>query len=320
MDKSLSLSRLGDRWFNELIQNAVEAGRTISYVETYGNKADTLHLEIKQCDRKKFMHEFEEVVRFALAKLGLKKVMVAFDTTEDLTWMKDDYNLRPSAYDKHQPAWKFLNASIVEPCFIPLMSIPYSQLDDLDTIVIDLLNYIQTLPISVELFLFDRGFYHAHLIDYLNGIHRGSPFPYLILVPENKKVKEYIEQTNSFNFFHHEFKYSKDKSCWNPSTTIIVRRINEQTCWCYATNQKPSLSLVREYSKRWNIETGFRIHDEARIKSKSKYSIIRFFYHLIGMLLIILWRLQNKVKYYVFKLFLKELEYQFHVKELVAPP
>jgi len=323
-NKCLSLSYLGKDWNNNLIQSIIEAGRTISYVETLNpSKADKLHLSIKGSDKRLFMREFEKEVRFAIAKLKLKRVKIAFDTTEDLTWCENNFNLRPSAYEKHLPAWQYLNVSIVEPYFIPLMSIPYIIFDNLDNLVIDLLNYIKSLPIIVDLILFDRGFYHAHLIDYLNGIKRGYSFPYLILVPENEKVKEYIEQTDSFNFFHHEFKYSKDKSKWKPSTIIIVRRIDEKTCWCYATNQKPSLSLVRKYSKRWNIETGFRIHDEARIKSKSKNSLIRFFYHLLAMLLIILWRLQNKVRYYVFKRYLKLVEYQFYpnkIKELLAPP
>jgi hypothetical protein len=323
IDKCLSVSRLGDKWFNELIQNIVEAGRTISYVETLSNKADTLHLEIKQCDQKRFMQEFEKIVRFSIAKLKLKRVKIAFDTTEDLTWMKPTYNLRPSAYDEHLPTWQYLNVSIVEPCFIPLMSMPYTMLNDLDRLVIDLLKFIRALPIIVDLVLFDRGFYHAHLIDYLDGKNRGYSWPYLMLVPENKKVKEYIEQTDSFNFFHHEFTYKKDQSSWKPSTTIIVRRIDEKTCWCYATNQKPSLLLIIRYKRRWNIETGFRIHDEARIKSKSRHLLIRFFYHLLGMLLIILWRLQNKIRHYVFKRYLKYVEYQFYpnyIKEVLPPP
>ena len=62
------------------------------------------------------MHEFEQIVRFAIAKLKLKKIKIAFDTTEDLTWMKKSYNLRPSAYEKHLPAWQYLNVSIVVLC------------------------------------------------------------------------------------------------------------------------------------------------------------------------------------------------------------
>jgi len=327
-NKCLSLSYLGENWNNNLMQSIIEAGRTISYVETLApRKADKFHLSIKGSDKRLFMREFEKVVRFAIAKLKLKKVKIAFDTTEDLTWMKDDYNLRPSAYDKHQSAWNYLNASIVEPEFFPLMSIPYTMFDNLDNLVINLLNYIKTLPITVELILFDRGFYHAHLIDYLEGKNRGWSWPYLMLVQERGLQTKLIQQTRDeglrFAYYSHTFEYAKDKSKWKPSTILMVRIIDDKTAWCYATNQKPSLLLAGEYSKRWNIETGFRIHDEARIKSKSRNSLIRFFYHLIGMLLIILWRLQNKISHYVFKRYLKFIEYQFYskeIKELMAPP
>jgi len=317
VNKCLSLNRLGEKWCNKVIQSIIEAGRTISYVETYNpSQSDSLHLAIKGCDNKTFMHEFERVVRFAVAKLKLKRVKIGFDTTEDLTWCKNNYSLRPSVYEHPLMSWQFLNVSIVEPYFIPLMSIPYRQIDDLDNLVIGLLNYIRTLPIIVELILLDRGFYHAHLIDYLDGRKRGYSWPYLMLVPEREIQRTYIQQTRDadlrFASYKHTFKYSRDKSKWHPSTTIMVRIVDEKTAWCYATNQRPSLNLCLEYPKRWNLETGFRTHDEARIKSKSINLLIRFFYHLTGMLLIILWRLQNTINAMVFKRYLKQIEYQFN--------
>ena len=328
IDKCLSVSRLGEGWCNQAIQGIIEAGRTISYVETIApSKSDTLHLAIKNCDKKAFMYEFEQNVRFALTNLKLKRVKIAFDTTEDLTWIKQGFSLRPSVYEHQLLSWQYLNVSIVEPYFIPLMSIPYSLIDNIDSLVIDLLNYVKKLPIIVDLFLFDRGFYHAHLIDYMNNKKGGNPFPYLILVPEREAQKNYIQRTRDANqmfaYYKHIFDYSKDKSTWKPSTNIMARIVDEKTAWCYATNKKPSLSLCREYSKRWCIETGFRVHDEARIKSKSRNSMIRFFYHLLGMLMIILWRLQNTVKMIVFKRYLKWLEYQFYsfqIKEVYPPP
>jgi len=311
-----------------VIQSIIEAGRTISYVETYNpSQSDSLHIAIKGSDKKTFMHEYENVIRSAIAKLKLKRVKIAFDTTEDLTWCKDNYNLRPSSYDEHSPTWQYLNVSIVDPYFIPLMSIPYTMLDNLDNLVIDLLKFIKTLPITVDLILFDRGFYHAHLIDYLDGKNRGYSWPYLMLVQERKLQTKLIQQTRNkglkFSYYKHTFAYSKNKSKWHPLTILMVKIVDEKTAWCYATNKKPSLLLTMEYKKRWNIETGFRIHDEVRVKSKSRNSLIRFYYHLLGMLLIILWRLQNIVKYYVFKRFLKLIEYRFYsdeVKELLAPP
>jgi hypothetical protein len=319
-NKCLSLSYMGESWNNNLMQSIVEAGRTISYVETLNpSKTDKFHLSIKESDKRLFMREFEKIVRLAIAKLKLNNVKIAFDTTEDLTWMKESYNLRPSAYEKHLPSWQYLNVSIVEPYFIPLMSIPYTMMDNLDNLVIDLLNYVRSLQLNINLILFDRGFYHGELIRYMES----ENFPYLMLIPKKGKIKKFAGETENLGYFEHLIKYNKDSSGWKIKTTIIARRIDNKTCWCYATNQKPSLLLVREYSKRWNIETGFRIHDEAMIKSKSRNSLIRFFYHLIGMLLIILWRLQNIVNYYVFKRYLKFVEYQYYseeIRRLMAPP
>jgi len=320
VNKCLSLSYLGENWNKNLLQSLIEAGRTISYIETLNpSKADKFHLEIKQRDKRTFMHEFEKIVRFAIAKLNLKKVKIAFDTTEDLTWCKENYNLRPSVYNHSMFCWNYLNVSIVEPYFIPLMSIPYTMLNSLDDLVIDLLDYLRTLKITVDLLLFDRGFYNGNLINYMEN----NNFPYLMLIPKKGKIKDFANETKRLNSFEHLIKYNKDHSGWKARTTIIARRVDEKNCWCYATNQKPSLSLVLKYRRRWNIETGFRVHDESRIKSKSKNFLIRFFYHLIGMLLIILWRLQNKIKFYTFKKYLKVLEYQFYpieIKKLLAPP
>src|SRR4030042_482551 len=245
IDKCLSLSRLGENWCNRLVQSIVEAARTISYVETYNPKqSDTLHLAIKRCDNKTFMHEFEDVVRFAIKRFRLKRVKIVFDTTEDVTWTKYNFNLRPSVYDKPLLCWNFLNVSIVEPMFLPLMSIPYRQIDSLDLLVIDLLKYIRTLPIIIELVLFDRGFFHAHLIDYLDNKKGGRPWPYLMLVPEREPQHDYIQQTRAsgklFEVYHHVFDYGKDKSTWHPSTAIMVKIVDEEVAWCYATNQRPS--------------------------------------------------------------------------------
>jgi hypothetical protein len=160
----------------------------------------------------------------------------------------------------------------------------------------------------------------------MNNKKEGNSFPYLILVPEREAQRGYISETRStrksLGVFHHIFSYGKEKSEWHPSTTIMVRIVDEEVAWCYATNQKPSLILCMKYPKRWNLETGFRVHDEARIKSKSLNSKIRFFYHLLGMLLIILWRLQRGSCIIVFKRYLKWLEYQFNdtLRGVYVPP
>lgn len=316
VNKTLSLSRMGSRWFNKLIEGIVEAGRTRSYVETYlPSKSDLFHKEIKKSGLKHFMKQFEKFVRFSLPKLNLKNVKIAFDVTEDLTWSKKSKHTRASVYKNHLQSFNFLSVSIVEPYFSPLMSIPYTMFDNLDNLVINLVGYVRSLPLKIDLALFDRGFCHSHLIDYLTKIN----LPFLIFVPKTKAIKCYCNETKSVKYFIHTMKYLKDKSSFCIKTNIMIKKVNENY-WCYATNLNPCFGLMLEYKKRWNIETGFRIHDETQIKSKSSKSLIRFYYHLIGMLLIILWRLQCKNNHVVFKRYLKDVQEFYSGIKIIYPP
>jgi IS4 transposase len=52
--------------------------------------------------------------------------------------------------------------------------------------------------------------------------------------------------------------------------------------------------IIPTYKGRWRIETGFRVQDEARIKSKSKDMRIRFFYFVYEQALQLFWAVQYK--------------------------
>jgi hypothetical protein len=329
VDKCLSLWRLGKEWGNKLMASLSEAGRTESYVETVSpTQSDTLHKAIKAIDAQTIAHEFESVVRWALPVLGLKgkHVKLGVDVTEDPTWTKNGFgNVRPSTHKgmHHIETWQYVSIAIVEPFFFPLMSLPYRQTDDLDTLVISLLKYVKTLPFIIDMVLFDRGFYHAHLIDYMENHRGGNPVNYLIFTPRTNAVKRYIEQTEHFEWFDHTMDHSKDKSVWHPKTTLVVWKpdpeVHPDVAWPFATNQEPTQGLVDAFPKRWNHETGFRVHDEGHIKSKSSNPLIRFFYHLLGMIFVILWRIQSvKKRHVVYKSFLKAVERKY--REMVMFP
>lgn len=329
-NKSLSLLRMGRSWFSRLLGSIVEAGRTISYVETVNPKqSDTLHKEIKWGDIQLFKREFEESVRKGIKAMRLGIVKVAIDVTEEPYWGKEGVcNTRTKVHERSDESWQYINLSIVEPRFIPLMSLPYRQIDNLDNLVMDLLEYLRTLPLRVNLVLFDRGFYHWNLIDYLENRRGGRPWPYLILVPRNNAMQEYIKQTKGkLGVFKHKGEHLKDKTGWKPATRIVIckgigkNKNGEPIDWCFATNQRATLKLVWIYRKRWNIETGFRIQDEVRIKTKSSNPLVRFFYHLVSMLIILMWRIRNHFKpYIVFKRYLKLLELGYSEADGKPPP
>lgn len=321
-NKSLSLSRMGNRWFARLVSGLFEAGRTHSYVETVNSvQADSLHKDLKMVGARWLQRAFEQCVRSTLSKLGLGRVMVALDVTEDPYWGRNGgVNTRSRVHEKSDESWQWLNLSIVQPHFVPLMSVPYRQVDSLDSLVIDLLEYLRTLSLKVELVLFDRGFYHARLIDYLTSCRRGRPWPYLMLVPRNQAIKKYLDETDKVGVFKHQLNYSYKKSQWRPTTTIVICKKVCGVDWVFATNQRPGTGLVFKYKKRWNIETGFRIHDEAQIKSKSNNPIIRFFYHLVGMVMVLAWRANNTRTYLVFKRYLKHAQHLLFEELPTQPP
>ena len=321
MDKCLSVLKHGKAWFSRLIASLIEAGKCHSYIETFNSsQSDTFHKAIKESDSQIFKKEFEKAVKRALKSLRLGRVKVAIDVTEDPYWgAYGSYNTRAKVHLKSEESWQYVNLSIVDPKFIPLMSLPYRQVDDLKKLTIDLLEYLRTLPLKIDLVLFDRGFYIGELIDYLENKNGKRSLPYLIFVPKNEAIKRYINQTKGkIGRFYHQINYSMKKSTWRPFTNIVIckgigkNKDGKPYDWCFATNQQASLKLVGIYRKRWNIETGFRIHDEAQIKSKSSNPLIRYFYHLLGMLIILVWRIKRKIYPKLqFKRFLKFLEISY---------
>jgi len=110
-------------------------------------------------------------------------------------------------------------------------------------------------------------------------------------------------------------------SGWDVQTKIVVikgqyfnqKKEEWKTCyWCFATNLRQSLYLVAKYKQRWQIETDFRVHDEARIKSKSNEPIIRYFYFLTSLILVGNWQVNRLIYPKVcFKKYLKIVQEKF---------
>jgi len=182
------------------------------------------------------------------------------------------------------------------------------RLGNQTNLTLELLDYCQTLFKKIRLAVFDRGFYIAELIDYLEA----KKIRYIILVPEKKgKITEYVEQTNELGKFRHEMCYSKEKSKWKPKTMIVICKGINDYAWIFATNIhfKSRAEYLYYYSRRWQIETNYRVEDEARIKSKSTIYTIRYFYFLVSLLLHLMWIVHKNIKYYVqFKKYLDIIE------------
>ena len=299
---------------NEIIKSIIEASRTISYIETISNKADTVHRYIKLNSERDLKRAFEINTRKAIGRMGLGKIICAVDVTEELYFGENgNLNVRQIKHEKGaEEAFAYVVLEIIKPRSLPLMTIPYKQGDDLTAIVKELLDYAKSLRIIIEAVLFDRGFYIGDLIQYLDA----NNINYLIFVPENEAMKKYIEQTNMFACYYHTIKWNKYKSTWETPVKIviiwdeIVRKGRKRNYhWIFATNLKHTISLIKIYKQRWQIETDFRVQDEARIKSKSNIPIIRYYYFCVSLILMANWQV-NRIKSpeVSFKRYLKNIQ------------
>ena len=296
---------------HKIVAALVEAARTISYVETISNKADTLHRYVKQNTEQDLKRAFEFNTRKAIGRMGLRKTNLAVDITHELYYGKNGkLNVRQKKFEKGTgEAFAYVVLSVVEPKHLPLMALPYRQGDDITSLVKELLEYAKTLPIIIQCVLFDRGFYIGDLITYLSS----EKIRYLIFVPQNKAIKRYISQTDSIASFNHEIKYNKRKSWWKAQTRIdVIKDSVKNYFWCFATNLRQSLYLISKYKQRWQIETDFRVHDEARIKTKSNEPIIRYFYFLTSLILLANWEVNRLLHPKIcFKKYLKFVQQEF---------
>jgi putative transposase len=326
--KSISIVQFGNEWFAGLCADLCEASRTISYVETVSTKADTLHRYASRTNERYLKQAYEVQVREALRILKIKSVELAIDGKQDLYYGEHGgLSVRQIAHEHGaDEAWEYLVVAVVWPVRMVLMAVPYWQGADKATLCKELLDYARSLPITIKKVLFDRGFYNAHLIDYLESARGGTPLPYLIFVPQHDNIKEYVTKTTGrLGVYEHEFVYAKDKSTWKPRTTLVVcknvgtKKNEEPYHWVFATNLKPSRALVRDYRARWNIETGFRIMEEGKIKTKTNNPIVRFFYFLLRALLTLLWVLNSIIRTpHTYKAYLRTIEYTF--RSLIPRP
>src|SRR3989338_2596505 len=273
-----------------------------TYIETIGDKADTLYRRIKESTISMTTQAYLNYIKGISAKLKLneKEVVLAFDYTEE------DFYGDVQVFDIH--GWtgkdaitghfKFLTCSIISddiPEKIPLISIPISLGHYKSSVIIHCLSLIKDYIGKINLILFDRGFYDKDLMYELTKLN----YPYLIFVPKHKDKKEilYPMKIGDMVSIYNDFTVNKNKSKYSESNIIAFlkqiydRQSKKRYDWVFATNVEEMLleNLIVTYKKRWRIETQFRVQDEAKIKCKSKEMKIRYFFFLFEQMLQTIW-------------------------------
>jgi len=294
-----------------------------TYVETMGNKADSLHRRIKKSTTQNIYEEYLETVNIIGRRVDLheRDVVLAFDYTDENYYGELEGFWMYGWPGTHGVTgkFKFLTCAIVctsAPIRVPLLSLPVHMGHDMADTIIHCLKLVQPLLHSIQLVLFDRGFYSKDVMRQLSK--KENSYPYLIFVPKNEKVTKELDQMEDQEkkTIRYEFKLSKHQTTKRGETTLAFlkqiydKRTEKNYDWSFATNLEEIdlTNIIRTYKKRWRIETMFRVQDEAHIMSKSKDTTIRFFYFAYAQVLQLLWAVifKEKVGFKEFLIILNE--------------
>ena len=286
----------------------LEASSHDTYIETISNKADSLHYNIAKGYVEYSNKEFYKVVKNRIQKLHLGAVDIIIDITSENFYGKSTglYLHNWTGEEGIEAKYHFLVAGIlfrnrIYPFYVAILPIGTFKSDYIGRIC-DLCN---EMGLKVKLVELDRGFYSGEVIDELElkGMN------YLIFAKKSSLFRCMLEGTEKSVMIKHEINYKKGKSSHIAKTNIVLVKNIDEYDWVFATNifLRDARKYVEIYRKRWSIETMFRVHDEARIKSKSTSPLIRLFYFMVSMLLLFIWNLSFKDKY-TFKKFVINLE------------
>lgn len=286
----------------ELLYPLLNASSHNTYIETLGNKSDTLYLRCKNSLVSMIEHSYLNYIKGVVNKFNLreKEVILAFDyTDEDFYGNVQGFNIHGwTGKDAVKGKFKFLTCSIVSddiPEKIPLVSIPIRLGHYKSSVIVDCLSKIKDYIGEIKLILFDRGFYDKDLMYELEK----WKYPYLIFVPKHQDKKSILyplahgAQVSIYN----EFKINKNSNKYSGENILVFLkqiydpRSEKNYDWVFATNIEEVLleKIISVYKKRWRIETQFRVQDEATIKCKSKDMKIRYFLFMFEQMLQTIW-------------------------------
>lgn len=161
------------------------------------------------------------------------------------------------------------------------------------------IELLQKLGVNISVLTLDREFYTADVINYLQeeGIN------FIVPVPQTDKFKREVKKRKQFpNKLPAIVRFWKVGQKWineTETTLVILEEENEKTkkkhTYGYITNlpwdfyQDDPYILSKLYSRRWGIETAFRVEDKFDIYTTTRRGEVRYFFFVMGCLLYNFW-------------------------------
>lgn len=278
--------------FANLIQTAISANTYMETIKVEGlPDPDTVHRKIHELNVDDIRKEFKASTKKIILQLKGKPVILIVDDTHEAFFGKtESVWINGYKYKKGcVGSYKFLAFSVLcegKRYFVDV--VPLKKKSNKNKIISSILKKIKKL-LKIEAVLMDRGFCSSEIMDILeeNGLK------YIMLVPKKgDKLKKKIEKTVFYKKTTHTFYEGKENEKEFRIVIVKEKRIDKTIDWVFATNVNFTdvIKYIKIYKKRWNIETGFRVCDEALIKTKSVDISVRFLFFIFEIYLYNVWK------------------------------
>ena len=153
---------------------------------------------------------------------------------------------------------------------------------DYSTLIVSLFGRVEKMGVKVGTVYMDREFFNRKIISKMDE-HK---LDFVIAAKSNKKIKSILEKHikengNTSTVFEYQFKEG------GPNFNIIAIQDQVKGYILFATNKKVGLidtftkQIPEEYRKRWNIETGYRVKNDFKIRTCSKSPVARTLFFVI---------------------------------------
>ena len=280
----------------KILEDVLEAASRLTYVETTSHGADTLHKGLAEWDIVALQQVYSRICENRIRKLHLGSCEVIMDSTDENFYGKtQSFWIVPWTGERGVKGhFKFLVCSVKYrnrkfPIAVRMIRLGAIISEEIGAAI----ESCKRAGLKIKTVLLDRGFYSADNIREL----KEQNVPYIIFARKNALFKNLLDATNVSVIVEHEMNSRKNKSILRVQTNIALVKHIKGFDWIFATDtQLTGKEIVKTYRLRWNIETDFRVQDEARIKSKSTRPEVRLFYFIIGLLLFFVWSATQKFK------------------------
>jgi len=259
--------------------------------------SDTLFYHLKKFEdrealQKMFVEIFDLIYKMSKRSnlFGGRKVDVAIDFTDWFYYGKDRSTmvLGKKPEKGTTKCFRFATINIVEHGDrFTLLALPVSTFDTKEKILEKLISFAKG-RISIRKLYVDRGFFSSGVINLLKKMGITFLMPAIM----NDRVIDYANSVSPPTVI----KSYPMKDC--KFNLVVIEK--EERRYAFATNLNLnnndvllSERLFDPYSKRWGIETSYRVKKSFRGKTTSRNYIIRQFYFMMSVVLYNLWILIN---------------------------